>query len=110
LVSKIADAEFTGKVGSYNFVVYPWGTDFKAVRAVYVITKRTADIYSRGTHSFIYIGQTGDLSERFDNHDKADCFTKRGANCICIHEESDEQKRLAIESDLLDGNDTACNG
>lgn len=109
-MSKIANAEFARRSSIYNFSVYPWDTEFTALGAVYVITRRTADIYGGGSHSFIYIGQTGDLSERFDNHHKADCFRKNGANCICIHEEGNEQKRLAIESDLLDVNDTACNG
>ena len=109
-MSRIADAEFTGKSGSYSFGVYPWGTDFTAIGAVYVITKRTADADTKGTHHFIYLGQTADLSERFDNHHKASCFTKNGANCICIHLEGNEKTRLAIESDLIAGNDTPCNG
>ncbi len=110
-MAKISDANFTGKSkNSYAFGVYEWGTEFKALGAIYVITKRTVDAGGQGSHTFIYIGQTGDLSERFDNHHKASCFTKNGVNCICVHLESNEKIRLAIESDLIDGNSTPCNG
>jgi hypothetical protein len=109
-MSKIADANFTGKSGkTYEFHVYEWGTDFKAVGAVYAITKRTVKD-GKGLHTFIYFGHTGDLSERFDDHHKASCFTKNGVNCICVLLESSEKTRLAIESDLIDGHDTPCNG
>jgi hypothetical protein len=108
-MGKIADATFTGRSKkNYDFAVYAWGTEFKALGAVYVITQRTVTD-NKGIHKVIYFGQTGDLSERFDNHHKASCFKKNGVNCICILLESNEKTRLAIESDLIDGNDTLCN-
>jgi hypothetical protein len=110
-MSKPTTATFTGKSGqAYSFNVYQWGTDFKAIGAVYIVTSRRVNSEGKGLHTFIYIGHTGDLSERFDDHHKARCFTKHGVNCICIHSESDEATRLDIESDLIDGNDTSCNG
>jgi hypothetical protein len=109
-MAKIADATFTGASGSkYTFGVYPFGTTFKAVGAVYTFTVRTV-ANGKGTHSFIYIGQTGDLSERLDDHHKAICIKRNNPNCICVHADSNEKSRLAIETDLIAGNQTLCNG
>jgi predicted GIY-YIG superfamily endonuclease len=108
-MAKIADATFSGSTGKYDFEVYPWGTGFRNVGAVYIITSRVADATGKGMHTFIYIGQTGDLSERFDNHHKAKCFTKNGVTHVCVHLESNEKSRLAIERDLIAGHKTPCN-
>lgn len=62
------------------------------------------------THTVIYIGQTGDLSTRFDDHHKADCFTSHKANCICTHCDDDEDSRLAKEQDLIAYYNPPCNG
>jgi hypothetical protein len=80
-MAKLADAAFSGSTGKYDFEVYPLGADFKNVGAVYIISRRTVDAQGKGTHTFIYIGHTGDLSERFDDHHKAQCFKKNNANC-----------------------------
>jgi predicted GIY-YIG superfamily endonuclease len=109
-MAKTADATFSGSTGKYAFEVYPWGTGFKNIGAVYIITSRTVDATGKGTHTFIYIGHTGNLSERFDDHHKAQCFAKNGVTHICIHLDSNEQSRLAIERDLIAGNKTPCNG
>ncbi|MGO9403266.1 MAG: hypothetical protein ACLPVW_07325 [Terriglobales bacterium] len=108
-MSKLAVADFMGKSGkTYQFEVHAWGSEFEAVGAVYAITKRSVT-NGNGSHIFIYFGQTGNLSERFEGHEKADCFTRNGANCICVHFESDEELRLAIEADFLEGYGTPCN-
>ena len=100
----------TGKSGKkYKFLVYALGTEFKPVGAVYAITKRVPN-RAGGSHTVIYIGQTADLSERFDDHHKATCFTRNGANCIGVHQEASEARRLAIEKDLIDAYDPPCNG
>ena len=109
-MSKIADADFMGKSGKiYQFRVYAWGTNFKAVGGVYAITKRTVT-NDNGSHLFIYFGQTGDLSKRLEDHPKASCFIKNGVNCICVHYESDEKTRLAIEADFIEAYGAPCNG
>ena len=41
------------------------------------------------------------MSERFDDHHKADCFKLFNANCLSIHAESNSQNRLRIEADLV---------
>jgi excinuclease UvrABC nuclease subunit len=106
-MAKITDMTFTGKSGTaYSFGLYPRETTFKALGGIYAFTKEKPD----GKHTVIYIGQTGDLSERFDDHHKNDCFDKNGANFISVLLEDSEAKRLKIETDLVDNYSPTCNG
>jgi hypothetical protein len=96
-----------GKSGaSYGFNVYSINTEFNFVPAVYGVTRRDA----QGNHTVIYVGQTGDMSERMDQHHKWDCFTRNKANCICVHQQKSEATRLAIEQDLIAAYNPPCNG
>lgn len=110
-MAKIANATFSGHSGKeYSFQVYPTETTFKALGGVYVITKRKVGSDGKGHHTILYVGQTEDLSTRFDNHHKAECFRKYSANCTCVLLESGEQSRLDIETDLCRANrDAPCN-
>jgi len=110
-MEKIATLALTGALGiKYAFDVYPYGTEFKAIGAVYYISKRTEKVDGTGSHDKIYIGETEDLSERFDNHHKEPCFKMHNANCISIYEEFNKEKRLIIEKDLIDARNPPCNG
>ena len=93
----------------YEFTAYSDDTDFNAIGAVYVITSRSQKNDGSYSHLRIYVGETGDLSTRFDNHHQQDCFDKNKTNCICVYVEENEVTRLAIESDLLDKYDPPCN-
>lgn len=107
---KIGTLTLTGASGTkYAFNVYPYDTEFKAIGTVYYISKRTEKADGTGSHDKIYIGETGDLVERFDNHNKEPCFFMHSANCISIHQESNENKRLIIEEDLIDAYNPPCN-
>ena len=111
-MAKLNDLTLYGKSGAaYEFEVWPMNQVFNAVAAVYAVTRRYqktgATSYS---HDVIYIGQTDDLSTRFADHHKADCFTKHKANCICTHRDDDEDSRLAKEKDLIANYDPPCNG
>lgn len=107
-MAKLGTISFEGASGkTYEFNVYPWDTSFKAIGAVYVVTRREKR-EDTWWHTRIYIGQTGDLSERFDNHHKAECFEENNRNCICVHREDVEAKREEIEKDLLDNLSTKC--
>ena len=108
-MAKIADTTFNGKTGSYKFEVYPIDTTFNAVGAVYIFTKRTVDSTGKGTHTFIYIGQTDSLADRIPNHEKWPCIKRNNANCICVHLDNSEQSRRRKEEDLITGNDAPCN-
>jgi len=110
-MSKIGTLTLTGISGNrYMFDVYLFGTKFKAIGAVYYISKRVQKPDGNGNHANIYIGQTEDLSERFDNHHKESCFIKHNANCISIHQEGNERRRLAIEADIINSLEPPCNG
>src|SRR5204862_34065 len=87
---------------TYQFEVHPWGTPFNPLGAVYAVLQSRTD-------GLIYIGQTGDLSERFDDHHKATCFDRHGKTHIGVCTEASEQRRLAIESDLIANYKLPCN-
>ncbi len=90
----------------YKYWIYPIGTTFEAVRGNYIFAKATKP----NTHAPIYIGQTGDLSERFDAHHKMVCIKQNGASHIHTHRSSKkEEERLAEETDHLQKLDTPCN-
>jgi len=109
-MAKISTVKFKGKSGeSYDFNVYPMDQSFKAIGGVYVVTRRFKDEDDGFRHKIIYVGETGDLSTRFDNHHKADCFTEHSANCICVHVDDDEDSRLAKEDDLIKLHNPPCN-
>ena len=108
-MAKITDATFSGETGKYAFEVYPSDTTFNSVAAVYVFTKRTVDSSGKGTHEFIYIGETESLATRIPNHEKWPCARRNGVNCICVHRDTNEDSRLAKEADLRAANRTPCN-
>jgi len=106
-MAKETDTTVKGASGaSYAFGVYPWGTSFKAIGAVYLILKKNPS----GNFTIIYIGQTGDLSSRFGSHHKQACFDRNGKTHIGVKTESTEQRRLNIETDLINNYSTICNG
>ena len=86
----------------YDFSLHTWGATFKPLGAVYFITDRHPKKTGGHLHKAIYVGQTHDLSVRFDAHPKADCFKQHSANCICVLLEDDEAQRFVIEQDLIE--------
>ncbi len=108
---KITENKYTleGKSGiKYKFYIYTLDTSFKEVGGIYIFTKRSKS--NEGyLHSNIYIGKTNDLSSRLENHHKKECINKHKANCICVMQIDNENKRTEIETDLLLGNITPCN-
>ena len=111
-MAKLSTITFTGASGSkYEFNSYAFGTNFKEnYGAVYFITNRHQNDDGGYSHVRIYVGQTEDLSTRFDDHHKQDCFDQENANCVCIHGEQNENTRLDIERDLIDNYNPPCNG
>ena len=103
---------FVGRSGEhYRFQVWPLETRFKAVSAVYFVTKRAYGngTYRRANHDSVYIGQTGDLCAALAVEPQLVRFRKFGANCVCVHLLDDEARRVAIEQDLLAVHSTKCN-
>lgn len=106
IATEVSPVTATGSSGAqYSFQVYPWGTSFKAVGAVYLVLRQ-------GNPSFdlLYVGQTDDLSARFDSHHKQPCFDRNRRTHIAVLVEPSEAKRLWIESDLIQKHQPGCNG
>lgn len=90
----------------YTFYVYPWGTEFKELGGVYLVLRKSNP---NSNYNVLYVGQTGNLSERFDNHHKKSCFDRNGKTHIAIKLEASESRRLNIESDLIKNYNPPCN-
>lgn len=89
---------------AYEFDVFPWGTSFKPLGAIYTVLKKNPpNFYIQ------YVGQTGDLSSRFDSHHKQPCFDRNGKTHIAVHLEPTESVRLMKEADLVASYNPACN-
>lgn len=89
---------------TYDFDVYPWNTSFNAIGAVYAVLNQNGSNFT-----ILYIGQTGDLSDRFDNHHKQGCFDRHNKTHIAIHPEPSESRRFDIEADLVRNYSPPCN-
>src|ERR1700733_9820618 len=97
-MANLGTITLTGKSGTkYEFTIYPRSQEFNAVGVIYVMAKKANDT----TYNIIYIGQTGDASQRPFNHHRKDCFDRHGADHVFIRAEADKQKRLDIETDLI---------
>ena len=82
---------------------------FAEVPALYLFGKLNAD---QSFFDFIYLGETGNLRTRYDNHQKEDCIKRQGANCIgirALEEFRNEAQRKAAEKDLLGAINFPCN-
>jgi len=97
-----------GKSGKmYKYTIYDLGTQFSAVPGNYLFVKKLAN----GSHNILYAGETGDLSERFDDHHKMTCIMRQGATHIHVHKSSGDKKvRRAEEADIREEWDPPCNG
>jgi hypothetical protein len=62
-----------------------------------------------GTHTWLYVGETGDLSDRPLSHERKPRFDKNGANCLLIYSEKNRDMRLKIEADLRNAYNPPCN-
>ena len=110
-MSKLGTIDLQGQSGQkYTFNIYKWGAELKDIGAVYYISNRQENADGSWSHTNIYVGQTEDMSERFDNHHKAECFDSYNVSAISIHQEEGEDSRLEIEDDLITALDPPCNG
>lgn len=92
----------TGASGiTYTFTLHALNTNFRAVGGVYLILKQ---------NTVLYVGQTGDLSGRFDAHHKQLCWLRNGADRMAVIGLSTEKERLALETDLIANYNPSCNG
>jgi len=111
-MAKYGGITFSGNSGEkYYFQVWPLETRFKSVGAVFFVTKReyTGGTFRRMSHERIYIGQTENLADPLATQSQFTCFNKHGANCVCVHLDANQERRLAIERDLAANHSTSCN-
>ena len=106
----MADApmiQWQGRGGAtFTYWIHPIGTAFEAKPGNYIYAREVEG----GEWWPIYIGQTGDLSERIlDEHDRRDCIIRNGATHIHVHISDDEEERLSEETILRQHWDTPCN-
>lgn len=110
-MGKISNASFMGKSDEqYRFEVYSWDTVFKqGLGGIYVYAKR----YKLDDGSFtldpVYIGEKADLSLLMGIHPKQKCIQDNSANCKCIYQIPDEERRLWVLQDLLASYEPLCN-
>jgi excinuclease UvrABC nuclease subunit len=101
-MSNTAQISATGASGTkHTFTIYPLNTPFSAVGGVYLILRQ---------NTVLYVGQTGDLSNRFDAHHKESCWLRQQADRMAAIAVSGERERLQIEADLINAYNPACNG
>jgi hypothetical protein len=98
--------KWPGRSGNtYTYYVYEIGANLKAEGGNYIFAKSVS-----GKWSPVYIGQTKDLSERFDDHHKASCIRGERATHLHAHLNARKDDRLSEESDLIANFTTSCNG
>lgn len=90
----------------YQYFIYPIGTSFKEEPGNYVFSKESQP----GKWSPCYIGQTENLNQRLENHEKEGCAVRNGATHIHVHlTAGGESVRRAEESDLITKWTPPCN-
>ena len=100
----------------YRFSLYTFDrfeevkTGWKQIPALYLFTRREL---SNGAyyHTYLYLGETGDLSQRFNNHHKEAELVQKGTNCIGIYMNvpQNEDERKLLEKDILSAHKFPCN-
>jgi hypothetical protein len=108
VMSNEPSIDWTGASGKkYRHWIYPLTTSFKAMPGSYIFAKEI----SPRRWSPVYIGETINLSERFDNHHRMACVKENGATHIHVHVNKGGQKaRQAEEADLIKRWNPPCNG
>ena len=91
---------------TYHYWTYEYPHGLKAEAGNYIFTKES----SPGRWTPIYIGQTGNLDERFDDHHKMSCIKLNGATHIHAHlNNRGKTVRVAEEADLIARWNPTCN-
>lgn len=100
--------EWPGLSGqTYTYYIFPIGTFLKDVPGNYVFAKESRP----GFWTPIYVGETGSLAERFDNHHKMPCIKANGATHIHAHESNTNALvRRTEEQDIINRWNPPCNG
>jgi hypothetical protein len=98
---------WTGQSGQkYRYTVYMYGTVFGPGPANFVFARETRP----GQYQPVYIGQTQDLSEPFDDPVAVECLRQNRVTHIHVrHSDAREEIRRAERSDLISAWHPPCN-
>lgn len=89
----------------YTYYIYDMPGSFKAQPGNYIFCKIVNNEWVP-----IYIGETSDLSDRFENHHASSCIINSSVTHIHAHlTKGGKQVRLDEETDLRQNFDTPCN-
>lgn len=104
---------WTGVSGTpYTFEVFPVGTEFNPVAAVYILS-RTVPHGIGFAYEALYVGETNSLVQRLNtgrvNHDGYKRASAIGFGFIGALRCDNEAERLRIETDLRHGLNPVCN-
>ncbi|MEQ8524713.1 hypothetical protein [Gracilimonas sp.] len=86
------------------------GTTFNNIAAIYVIIC----VDNQGKWFIVDVGETGELGDRIENHDRRDCWAK---NCdhtlwVCVlstpSKQYTQKDRLLIEAEIRDQHNPPC--
>lgn len=103
-------AFFYGESGNeYQFDIYSSDTNFRNIGAIYIFCKISVDKDLNLMIVPLYIGETGELGKRIDNHEKWECVIFEGCTHICVKTISGRKARLEMEKDLRHNYSTPCN-
>lgn len=98
---KLGTVKFSGLSGNrYAFTAYPMETVFDApLSGVYIVTRRSHGKAEGGfAHKRLRMGQSDKLRQLLTRAEQS--LSAKGANCICVHAETDKDASLKIEQDL----------
>ena len=97
---------WVGRSGSrYAYEVHPLGTPMRAVPGNYGFAK-----VAGGRWVPLYFGQTFNLRDRLENHERERCARMSGATHIHVHANGGgEAARRREEGDLIGGHSPHCN-
>jgi hypothetical protein len=90
----------------YHHSIFDFAETTVITRANYIMVRREFD----GKRTALYIGQSGDLSDRLPNHEKFAAAHRLGANELHLHFLADSSsERFSIETDLRNGHNPPLN-
>ena len=88
---------------SYNFEVYPLGTDFYPLSGVYIFCRQIAS----GNWEALYVGETQSFKQRLNtginSHDGFLRSLRVGATHVAVLPVTGDSQRLGVETDLRHG-------
>ncbi|MEI7969862.1 MAG: hypothetical protein WCJ69_12790 [Betaproteobacteria bacterium] len=107
------DLMLSGRSGEkFRFQTCSFETRFRAVPAVYFVTRRFSDnaTFRRSRHEVIFVGETASMAAPLGTPTQLEAFAKHGANCVCVHPSGDEALRREMVEDMILGHNPLLRG